>query len=181
MAERGNKGKAAVAGLVGMLAAVALLWLMDVNFIGWLGMWLAPGAAWLLGLILAAAIGAGLGVLWVNVLAAKAGKLPKPVGGIVYGIACGLLLATLVPIILSAIAGNPSVGLSTGTGFDVFPEAFGAHLVPALPDLGFDPPLASIAERDWWSRDDHAGRLLPFCLAFTLFGLCVDLIGKPGK
>jgi hypothetical protein len=178
-----KKGGGAVAGLVAMLAAVALLWLMDVNFIGWLGVWMAPGAAWVVGLLLAAAFGAGLGYLWGNVLSKKPAvkKLPRPVGGLLYGLAVALLFALVVPLLFSLIAGDPGVGLSTNTGFDAIPEAFGAHLVPALPDLGFDPPLASLAERDWWARDDFTGRLLPFSLAFVLFGVCLDLMTKQGK
>jgi hypothetical protein len=177
-----KKGGGAVAGLVAMLAAVALLWLMGVNFIGWLGVWMTPGAAWLVGLLLTAAFGAGLGYLWGSVLAKKPAvkKMPGPLGGLLYGLAVALLFALVVPLLFSLLAGDPGVGLST-TGFDVIPEAFGAHLVPALPDLGFDPPLASLAERDWWARDDFTGRLLPFCLAFALFGVCLALMTKQGK
>lgn len=166
-----------------MAAASALLWLMGVNFVGWLGVWMAPGAAWILGLLLAAAFGAGLGWLWGDVLSKKpaARKFPRPVGGLLYGLAVALLFVFAVPLLFSAIAGGPSIGLGTGTGFDGIPEFFGAHMVPALPDLGFDPPLRSLAERDWHSRDDHVGRLLPFGLAFALFGVSTDLMCGRGK
>jgi len=175
-------GKSTVAGLVGMAAAILLLWLMDVNFVGWLGVWMAPGAAWILGLVFALLFGAGLGALW-DVIGSRDAlkKLPKPVGGLVYGLIVALLFIFVVPVVFSLVAGDPGVGLSSGTGFDVFPEAFGAHLVPALPDLGFRPPLHGLAERDWFAKDDFAGRLLPFGLAFALFGVVVQLMARPGK
>lgn len=178
-----KKGQGAIAGLVGMLAAVALLWLMDVNFVGWLGVWMAPGAVWILGIVLAAAFGAGLGWLWGEVIGKKPAvkKLPRPVGGLLYGEAVALLFVFIVPLLFSALAGDPGVGHSTGTGFDAIPEAFGGHLVPTLPDIGFNPPLESLAESEWVGRNDFTGRLLPFCLAFALFGVVVDLLSKPGK
>jgi hypothetical protein len=173
----------AIAGLTGMLVAVILLWLMGVNFIGWLGVWLAPGAAWLLGLVFAPAFGAGLGLLWKRWLGARPAlrKLPVPLGGLIFGLGVALLFVFAVPLLFAALAGNPAVGLSTGTGFDAFPEAFGAHLVPALPDLGFDPPLRGLASRDWFARDDFAGRLLPFGLAFAAYGVVVQLMSARGK
>ncbi|MCB9933073.1 MAG: hypothetical protein H6841_06600 [Planctomycetes bacterium] len=176
------KTGSAIAGCMAMLAAVILLWLMDVNFMGWLGAWLAPGAAWPVGVAITLAFAAGLGLLW-GVLAKQpaAKKLPRPAGGLVYGIAVGMLFVFLVPLVLSAIAGDPSMFESTGSGFDVFPEAFGAHAVPALPDLGFEPPLAALSERDWVSRDDFTGRLLSFGLAFALFGVLVDVLSRTGR
>lgn len=176
-----NTGSA-IAGGMAMLAAVVLLWLMGVNFMGWLGAWLAPGAAWLVGVGLTLALSVGLGLLW-GVLAKQPAikKLPRPAGGLAYGVSVALLFVFLVPVALSALAGDPGMFLSTGTGFDAFPEAFGAHAVPALPDLGFDPPLAMLAERDWFSRDDFAGRLLPFGLAFALFGVLLDLLSRTGR
>ena len=175
-------GSSTIAGLVGMLAAVVLLWLMGINLVGWLGVWMAPGAAWILGLVFALLFGAGLGALWD--VAGKQDaikKLPTPAGGLLYGLVVALLFVFLVPVVFSLVAGDPSIGLSSGTGFDAFPEAFGAHLVPALPDVGFDPPLRSIAERDWFAKDDFSGRLLPFGLAFVLFGVVVQLMAKSGK
>jgi hypothetical protein len=176
------KTGSAIAGGMAMLAAVLLLWLMGVNFMGWLGAWLAPGAAWLVGVAMTLAFAAGLGLLW-DVLAKQPAirKLPRPAGGLAYGILVALLFVLIVPLALSALAGDPGMFLSTGTGLDVFPEAFGAHAVPALPDLGFDPPLAMLAERDWFSRDDFAGRLLPFGLAFALFGIVLDLLSRNGR
>ncbi|MCA8944942.1 MAG: hypothetical protein KDB29_01820 [Planctomycetes bacterium] len=172
----------AIAGLAGMLVAVIVLWLMGVNLMGWLGCWMTPGAAWLVGVLMAAALGAGFGLLWPGIAKQPAlKKLPRPVGGVLYGLIVGLLFVFVIPVVLSLLAGDPSVGLSSGTGFDVFPEAFGAHLVPALPDLGFDPPMRALAEKDWFAKDDFVGRVLPFSIAFMLFGVCVDVLSNSGK
>lgn len=171
-----------IAGLVGMLSAVVLLALMDVNLIGWLGVWLTPGAAWIVGLLFTIVLAFAFASLWGVALKQDAiKKMPRPVGGLVYGAIVGLLFVFVIPLILSVLAGDPTVGVSSGTGFDALPEAFGAHLVPALPDLGFDPPLRSLAAEDWWQRDDYVGRLLPFGLAFMVFGLVLGLMAKDGK
>lgn len=165
-----------------LLAAAALLWLMDVNLLGWLGAWVAPGAPWLVGIALGAALSFALAALWAGALAKQpfARKLPAPLAGLVYGVAVGLLFAVLVPLLLSAAAGDPGMARGTGTFFDG-PVGWVAHVVPPLPDLGFEPPLKSLAQADWVSRNDHAGRLLPFCLAFAAWGLVLSLLCNKGK
>jgi hypothetical protein len=172
------------AAAVSLLAAVVLFWLMDVNFLGWLGAWLAADAgAWLVGTLIAFGLCAGFAAIWTASLATRPGvrKLPTPVGGVLFGLVVGLLFATLVPILLSAIAGDPGMVEGGGSVFDGFPAAFGGRVVPALPDLGFRPPLHGLADTDWVSRDDHVGRLLPFSLAFMLFGALLQLGGKRGE
>lgn len=170
---------ATIAGLLATLAAVVLLWLMDVNLIGWLGVWLAPGAPWIVGLLLTLVIGLGFGALWSGTFATHKSvrKLPGPLGGVMFGAGVAVVMIFLVPLILSLFAGDPGV-LGVGGDGGSF---LGARIVPGLPDLGFDPPLAFLAESDWWSRDDYAGRLLPFGLAFMLYGLVLALTDNRSK
>ncbi|MBX3475860.1 MAG: hypothetical protein KF754_15930 [Planctomycetes bacterium] len=176
--------KTAIAALMGLVSAVVLFWLMDMNFLGWLGAWFAAKwAAWLVGALIAVALGFGYAALWSGVVAKQpiTKKLSPPGTGALYGVVVGLVTATLVPLLLSAMAGDPGMGHSTGTGFDAIPGAFGVHLVPELPDLGFKPPLRSLAERDWISRNDHGNRLLPFALAFAAFGATLGMFAGRSK
>jgi hypothetical protein len=174
-------GKSAVSGLGAMLAAVVLFWLMGVNFCGWLGAWIAPGAAWIVGILLAALAGVGFAALWTGTLAKQQGvkKLPPVIGATLYGLGVGLLFIFVIPLILSAIAGNPGMAHDNlgGTIAGAFADV---HIVPALPDW-FDPPFASWADNDWIHRDDFAARLLPFSLAFALFGLVLGLTSQMKK
>jgi hypothetical protein len=172
-----------IAGLLGMFAAVVLLWLMDVNLVGWLGVWLAPGAAWAVGALIALGLAVGLSALWSGVVAKQDAvkKLPVPVAGLVFGVVVALLMIFVVPLILSALSDHPgmaesALGIGEGGG-----SVLGVHIIPALPDLGFDPPLESLAEEDWFGRDDYVGRLLPFGIAFLAYGLIVGLLSKDGK
>jgi tetrahydromethanopterin S-methyltransferase subunit G len=172
--------KIAISGLTATLAAVVLFWLMGMNFCGWLGAWIAPGAAWIVGILLAAAAGFGFAALWTGTLAKQdAVKKVQPVfGAALYGLVVGLVFVFVFPPVLSAIAGNPS--LAHSTAFDGLVGAVGGHVVPALPDW-FDPPFASWVDNDWIHRDDYVARLLPFSLAFALYGLVLGLTSQVKK
>lgn len=164
-----------------MLAAVALFWLMDMNFCGWLGAWLTPGAAWIVGILMAAGLGIGFAALWTQWAARQkaAKKVPDVIAATIYGLVVGAVFIFLVPLLLSALAGNP--GMLHGGTFEGVGRAFGGHVVPELPDLGFKPPLASWADNDWIHRDDFAARLLPFSLSFALYGLVLGLTARMSK
>ncbi len=174
-------GKSAVSGLGAMLAAVVFFWLMGVNFCGWLGAWIAPGAAWIVGILLAALAGVGFAALWSRTLAKQEGvkKLPPVVGATLYGFVVGLLFIFVIPLLLSAIAGNPGMA-HDNLGGQIAGAFADVRIVPALPDW-FDPPLTSWADNDWISRDDFAARFLPFSLAFALYGLLLGLTSGTKK
>lgn len=178
LAEAGvSTSKVAASAGLSLIPAKLLFVLMGMNFVGWLGAWLAEGFwAWLLGFLFAYALAFGFAVLWTGVIAPHpaAKKMPAPVAGALYGVVVALVFSTLVPIVLSAIAGGPSMVESNPA--EGLLAAFGARVVPALPDLGFKPPLSGLSERDWVSLDDHVGRLLPFTLAFMLFGITLQLL-----
>jgi hypothetical protein len=163
-----------IAGLTAMLSAVALFWLMGMNFCGWLGAWIAPGAAWIVGILLAAVLGVGFGYLWSGSLgrAKAARKLPPVVAALLYGIAVGLVFIVLVPLLLSAVAGNPPMAHSTA--FDALVGGFGGHIVPALPDW-FSPPMKSWVDHDWIHLESYGARVLPFLLAFGLYGVVLGV------
>lgn len=174
--------KTAGVAAMAIVPAIVLCWLMNMNLVGWLGAWFASGGgAWLVGALLVAAFSFGFAALWVGVVGKQSGlkKLPLPLTGLIFGAVVGLICATLVPLLLSAIAGNP--GMSQAGFGDVIVSAFGVHIVPALPDLGFDPPLKSMARDEWVSRDAHGARLLPFVVAFSSFGLTLALFDKRGR
>ncbi len=170
-----------MAGLAGLAPAVVLFWLMGMNFVGWLGAWFAHDwGAWLAGVLIAVALGFGYAALWSGFVARQpwARKLSLPGTGALYGVVAGLVTATVVALLLSAAAGDPGI-VHAGFG-DVFVRGFGGRVVPGLPDLGFDPPLRSLADRDWVSRNSHGARLLPFALAFAAFGATLGLLA-PGR
>lgn len=174
--------KTAIAALMGLVPAIVLFWLMDMNFVGWLGAWFAAdGGAWLVGALIAVALGFGYAALWSGVVAKQpiTKKLSPPGTGSLYGAVVGLITATLVPLILSAMAGDPGMA-HEGIG-DFIVRGFGGHVVPALPDLGFKPPLDSWVDNDWVSPNDHGNRLLPFALAFAAFGATLGMFAGKSK
>ncbi len=174
--------KTAAAGLIALVPCVLLFWLMDMNFVGWLGAWFAAEiGAWLVGLLIACALAFGFAALWAGVIARQpiVGKLSAPGAGALYGVVIGIVTATVVALLLSAIVGDPGM-MRAGVG-DFFGKAFGVRVVPPLPDLGFDPPLRSLGNHDWVSRNDHSGRLLPFALAFAAFGATLGLFAGKSK
>lgn len=173
----------AISGLLGTFAAVVLFWLMDMNYCGWLGAWLTPGAAWIVGILMAAALGIAFAALWTGWVSKQKVTKSAPVvaAATVYGLLVGAIFIFLVPLLLSTLAGDPGMMHGTGTGFDSIGEAFGGHVVPELPDLGFDPPLHSMADNDWIHRDDFVARLLPFSLAFALYGAVLGLTAGTRK
>lgn len=161
--------------------SVALFCLMGMNFIGWLGAWFAQEAgAWIVDLLLAAALCFAFAWLWVATAGPRpfVKKLPAPVGGVLYGILVGLVFATVIPLLLSATAGGPRMGENHSATVSSLGRAFGVHMVPALPDLGFDPPLRGLVRGDWVSLDDYGNRLLPFMVAFAGFGVVLGLTGR---
>lgn len=172
-----------ISGILGMFTSVVLLWLMGVNLVGWLGVWLAPGAAWIVGALLALGLAVGFSALWSGGIAKQrvVKKMPVPLGGLVYGAIIALIMIFIVPLSLSALGDHPgmaesALGIGKGGG-----SVLGVRIIPALPDLGFDPPLEFLAGEDWYGRDDYVGRLLPFGIAFLAFGLVVGLLNKDGK
>ncbi len=163
-----------------MFSAVVVLWLMNVNLIGWLGAWVAPDFAWLVGFGIAAVLAVAFGIGW-NILSSQPAlkKMPTLGAGLVYGAIVALIMILLVPIFLSAIGDNPKMVYDQyGIGITSF---LGVHATPPLPDLGFDLPLASVFEDfDWAGKSDFGGRFPTFGLAFLVFGLVISFF-KKGK
>jgi hypothetical protein len=166
-----------VSGGVGMFAAIVVLWTMDVNLVGWLGAWVAPEYAWLVGFLITALLAVGFGAGWSAVSTKPTfKKMPVLGAGGLYGVIVGLVMIFAVPFILAAIGGDRPMGVDkAGFGITSF---LGIHVTPAFPDFGVEPPLESVFDFDWYAKDDYGGRALTFGPAFIVFGLVISFFGK---
>lgn len=155
---------------------VALLWCMNVAILPWLGVFVTQGSPYIGGVPVLAALMYVLVWLYGAVLLKndKAKKAPGFVMGLAYGVFLAALFIWVIPTVLSALTGNPAVHPGTGGVGDIG-AGIGHRLFPSGPDLGFKPPLASLAEKPWWNVGDWQGRLIPFGIAFAATGLFIGL------
>ncbi|MBX3475862.1 MAG: hypothetical protein KF754_15940 [Planctomycetes bacterium] len=171
---------------VGVLALVFLLgalWAMDVNYAAWVGAWLSPKNQYK----------AGMGVIVIFGLIAAwvyarfiGDKFPGPgmLRGVVYGLVLAGCAIWFIPYTLEGIAsavGNTQVVYGGRAIFDdknkradeVMAEQM-TQVEPCPPLFGVKPPLAKLTrDRQWAPADAWKGRLIPFGIAFALFGLIV--------
>lgn len=169
----------AVLALALMLGA---LWAMDVNYAAWVGAWLTPKNQYSAGV----AIIAIMGVIMAWVYARFVGdKFPMPgmVRGIVYGLILGAAAIWLVPYTLEGVAsavGNTQVVYGGRGIVDDKPRADQemneklTRVQPCPALFGQKPPLAKLTQdKPWAAVDDWKGRLIPFGIAFALYGLVI--------
>jgi hypothetical protein len=168
-----------IAGMA-TFAALAVMWMFNVNYMAWLGIWFTEDNAFAAGAAMFIVMGAVLAWFYAGYVGSK-----FPGHGALRGLAFGALLAAVaiwaMPPILHGIAG------AAGDGQVVF-QGRGIHDDRArvdetgrfvaeptcTPVAGIEPPLANwMAERRWAAPDDWPGRLVPFGLAFLLYGLIV--------
>jgi hypothetical protein len=166
---------AAVAAIVLLLAT---LWVLDVNYAAWLGAWLSPEAQYASGL--GVLITFGLVAAWLY--ARHIGNwLPGggPIRGIQFGAVLALCAIFVVPAALNGIAGvigNTQI-VFQGRGYtneeERFDEKMARTRVEPCPAIGgVEPPLAHVTSgHEWAPADAWKGRLLPFAVAFLLYGL----------
>ncbi|MDC1141555.1 hypothetical protein OAU50_00555 [Planctomycetota bacterium] len=164
---------ASITGGVGMLSAIVVLWTMNINLVGWLGAWIAPDYAWVIGILITGVLTVLFGWGWAVASKQPAlKKMPSMGAGLVYGAIIGLLMILAVPPLLSALGGAPGMAVDNA-GFGIS-SMFGVHVTPPLPDIGISPPLAELFDFDWFAEDDFAGRFPTFGVAFLGFGLVVS-------
>ncbi len=169
-------------GALALLFLLGALWAMNVNYAAWFGAWLSPknqypagfGVIALMGFLMAWVYGRFIG-----------DKFPMPgmVRGIIYGLVLAVVAIWFVPYTFEGLAsavGNTQV-VYGGRGIIDDEKRADEHMAeqmtrvepcPAL--FGVKPPFAKITkDKEWAPGDAWRGRLLPFGLAFVLYGLIV--------
>jgi hypothetical protein len=182
MSNSNTIGKFAITGALAMLVCLLAFALMGMNFAGWLGAWIAPGWPWLAGLGFATVIGVG-GAWAFAVLSGHDAlkKVPAIMQGVGFGVCLGVICAVVLPLVFNAAAGEPTMSHARGSIIDDVGEAVGVRMVPRLPDVGVEPPLTALASDDWIKPGQYGSRLLPFVIAFALYGMVVGLGGRRRK
>lgn len=170
-------------GALALVFLLGSLWAMDVNYAAWVGAWLSPKNQYQ----------AGFGVIVIFGLIAAwvyarfiGDKFPMPgmVRGVVYGLIMAVVAIWFVPYTLEGIAsaiGNTQV-VYGGRGIidkenkradEVIADTL-TRVEPCPPLFGVKPPFAKLTkDKEWAPADAWKGRLLPFGVAFALFGLIV--------
>ncbi|MBE7493029.1 MAG: hypothetical protein HS108_14905 [Planctomycetes bacterium] len=171
---------------VGVLALVFLvgsLWAMDVNYGAWVGAWLSPKNQYQAGFGVIVIVGLIMAWVYARFIGDKF-PMPGMVRGVIYGLVLAVAAIWFVPYTLEGIAsavGNTQV-VYGGRGIidkenkrsdEVMAEQM-TRVEPCPPLFGVKPPFAKLTrDRQWASADAWKGRLLPFGIAFALYGLIV--------
>ncbi|MBX3460727.1 MAG: hypothetical protein KF696_12325 [Planctomycetes bacterium] len=168
--------------VIALAVMLGLLWAMGVNYAAWIGAWLSPRNQYAagFGVIVAA------GVFFAYMYARHIGeKFPGP--GYARGLAFGAIFAVLsiwvVPCTLATIAewvGNTQV-VFQGRGItnnelraDQAEHMTRVEPCPAIG--GIEPPLMFLTENhEWAPADGWKGRVLPFGVAFLLWGFVLGV------
>jgi hypothetical protein len=183
---------------LGVLAAV--FWSMNVNFAGWMGAWFSADNPTGAGLALSCVCGV-MAALFYTGFASKLLPGSPALKGILYGVFLASLTIWVVPYSVSwihTVSGQTRVVYSgdTTTVNDIksqHPSNYEVEEKPLetkdtvridpVPNIGKIKPFLTGATRNrpWATVDSWRGRLLPFGLAFALFGLIlgVSLSEKP--
>lgn len=172
-------------GVFALALMVSALWAMDVNYAAWIGAWLSPRNQYPAGFGVITVL--GLGSAWVYARFVGS-NFPGP--GMVRGVVFSLVLACaaiwLVPYTLEGIAtavGNTQVvyggrGIhdDTPTADQQMQDAM-TRVEPCPPIFGVKPPFAKLTRnKPWAPADGWRGRLIPFGIAFGLFGLVIGAL-----
>ena len=172
----------AILALVLMLGS---LWLMDVNYGAWVGAWLSPRNQYAAGFALITILGLCMAWVYARYVGDK-----FPGRGALRGLAFGLVLAAaaiwVAPFALEFVAGaagNTQVVYGGRGIHDDRPTADQqmheamTRVEPCPAILGIHPPLASLTrDTQWAPADAWKGRLLPFGIAFALYGLALGAL-----
>jgi hypothetical protein len=166
---------AAVGALILLLAT---LWALDVNYAAWIGAWLTPQNQYVTGL----AVLIIFGFIAALIYGRWAGNLipgPGPIRGLIFGAILAVGAIWVLPYTLNGFAGmvgNTQV-VYQGRGLTNDEETFDKRIartrVEPCPEIGGQkPPLGFLTQdHPWAPADGWIGRLLPFSMAFLLYGL----------
>ncbi|MBK8207744.1 MAG: hypothetical protein IPK87_13295 [Planctomycetes bacterium] len=166
--------------VLALAVLIGVLWAMDVNYGAWVGAWLSPRNQYTAGFLLIVAISVSLTYMYAKHIGEK---FPGPgyIRGLCFGAVFGALAIWVVPPVLSGIAeavGNTQV-VFQGRGItnDAQRADQAEHMtrVEPCPAIGnVEPPLRFMTEdHEWAPADEWKGRLLPFGVAFLLWGLVI--------
>ncbi|MCC6464816.1 MAG: hypothetical protein IT463_05695 [Planctomycetes bacterium] len=163
-----------------MLLMLAALWAMNVNYAAWLGIWLAAQNQYSAGGAVILVLGVAMAWLYTNVVGDKFPG-PGPLRGLMFGAVLWVGAVWVLPYTLEGIAGAIGNTQVVYGGYGVvrdekrtdekMQEAV-AQVEPCPELFGVKPPLAKLTrDKDWAPADAWKARLLPFGIAFLLYGL----------
>jgi hypothetical protein len=173
------------AGAFALVLMLGALWAMDVNYAAWVGAWLSPKNQYSAGFAVIVIVGLGMAWLYARFIGTN---FPAP--GMVRGVVFALVLAAtaiwVVPYTLEFVAsavGNTQVvyggrGIhdDTPTTDQQMQDAM-TRVEPCKPIFGVQPPFAKLTRNTQWApADAWKGRLLPFGIAFFLYGLVIGAL-----
>lgn len=165
---------------VALLLMLGALWAMDVNFTVWLGAWLSPEKAVPVGSAIVITCGTVLAYVYAHYVGNKFTG-PGVVRGLVFGAVFGAFAIWALPPILSGLAGAVGDTQTVYQGRGITNSELRADengrltYQPASPPIfGVEPPLRFMTENHQWAAADAwQGRLLPFGVAFLLWGALI--------
>lgn len=166
-----------------LLLLLATFWVLNVNYAAWLGAWLSPENQYATGLSVLIIFGVVTAWMYTGFL----GEVipgPGPIRGILLGAVLAAGAIWVLPAVLNGFAGvvgNTQV-VFTGRGiaddgqtYDETMTEKSRTAVQPCPEIGgFKPPLGELTgDHPWAPADGWVGRLLPFGVAFLLYGLVI--------
>lgn len=158
-----------------MVLFLATFWTMNVNFPSWLGAWLSPNNQYAAGFGVLIVFTAVFGYFYAHYVGTRQ-LASGPIRGVLFGAALAVGSIFVVPAILSGMA---SVIGNAQIVFRGKPDATTAErtAVDACPPVGdFAPPFGAVTEDGKWAEIDHwQSRLIPFGVAFLLYGLTLGV------
>lgn len=171
-----------------MVLMLATLWCMNVNYAAWLGIWLTAKNQYSAGGAVILILGAVMAWMYAR-FAAENLPGPGPVRGLIFGALLWVGAVWVLPYTFEGIAGVIGNTQVVYGGYGVvrdekrtdekMQDAI-AQVEPCPELFGVKPPLAKLTrDKDWAPADAWKARLLPFGIAFLLYGLVLGAFLSP--